>query len=375
MSISTELTRLEGAKSGILATLEGKGVAVPDDTVLDGVPTLIDSIEVGSGSEFVESRYYLRKIILTKDNGYQVIKIPVVGGQVVDLGEGEDVAESTRWSDEIYHAKSHPAMTFDGWTSPIELVDNTITIPSDVCIDYTVGGLYSTADGLLYIIGGYSNAGYTATQITASDLSNLSGFISAIWLPSGTVSVRISEGLTYLQEINIPAGVTTMYPALYSTKIKYLVIPESLLWYDNQFRGVSYLRDIALPVTCSTEALLGTFMDCVTLEYIYISEGATGLGNYVFQNCFSLRGLVLPATITIIGQSYLSTCTALRYIVCKSTTPPGIYTSDDIPLGCAILVPSTAVDAYKSATNWSSISGWIRADTPDNRISLGIADL
>ncbi|MFI3298775.1 MAG: hypothetical protein R3Y49_03115, partial [Rikenellaceae bacterium] len=158
MSISTELTRLEGAKSGILATLEGKGVAVPDDTVLDGVPTLIDSIEVGSGSEFVESRYYLRKIILTKDNGYQVIKIPVVGGQVVDLGEGEDVAESTGWSDEIYHAKSHPAMTFDGWTSPIELVDNTITIPSDVCMDYAVGGLYSTADGLLYIIGGYSNA-------------------------------------------------------------------------------------------------------------------------------------------------------------------------------------------------------------------------
>lgn len=49
MSISTEITRLENAKSAIKAAIEGKGVTVPDATLLDGMAALIESIQAGSG--------------------------------------------------------------------------------------------------------------------------------------------------------------------------------------------------------------------------------------------------------------------------------------------------------------------------------------
>lgn len=49
MSIQTELTRLTNAKSAIKAAIEGKGVTVPDATLLDGMAALIESIEAGGG--------------------------------------------------------------------------------------------------------------------------------------------------------------------------------------------------------------------------------------------------------------------------------------------------------------------------------------
>ena len=44
MSIQTELTRLTNAKAAIQAAIEGKGVTVPDGTLLDGMAALIDAI-------------------------------------------------------------------------------------------------------------------------------------------------------------------------------------------------------------------------------------------------------------------------------------------------------------------------------------------
>lgn len=49
MSIQTELTRLTNAKAAIKAAIEGKGVTVPDATLLDGMAALITSIQAGGG--------------------------------------------------------------------------------------------------------------------------------------------------------------------------------------------------------------------------------------------------------------------------------------------------------------------------------------
>ena len=50
MSIQTELTRITNAKAAIKAAIEGKGVTVPDATLLDGMASLIESIEAGGGA-------------------------------------------------------------------------------------------------------------------------------------------------------------------------------------------------------------------------------------------------------------------------------------------------------------------------------------
>ena len=50
MSIQTELTRITNAKAAIKTAIEGKGVTVPDGTLLDGMAALIESIQAGGGS-------------------------------------------------------------------------------------------------------------------------------------------------------------------------------------------------------------------------------------------------------------------------------------------------------------------------------------
>lgn len=49
MSIQTELTRIKNAKAAIKTAIEGKGVTVPEATLLDGMAALIESIEAGGG--------------------------------------------------------------------------------------------------------------------------------------------------------------------------------------------------------------------------------------------------------------------------------------------------------------------------------------
>ena len=49
MSIQTDLTRIKNAKAAIKAAIEGKGVTVPDATLLDGMAAMIESIGAGGG--------------------------------------------------------------------------------------------------------------------------------------------------------------------------------------------------------------------------------------------------------------------------------------------------------------------------------------
>lgn len=57
MSIQTELTRITNAKAAIAAAIAGKGVTVPDGTLLDGMASLIESIEAGGGGGGTGSGY------------------------------------------------------------------------------------------------------------------------------------------------------------------------------------------------------------------------------------------------------------------------------------------------------------------------------
>ena len=58
MSVQSEITRLANAKTAIATAIGGKGVTVPDGTLLDGMAVLIDSIEAGGGAENLFGTYF-----------------------------------------------------------------------------------------------------------------------------------------------------------------------------------------------------------------------------------------------------------------------------------------------------------------------------
>ena len=49
MSVQSEITRIESAKTAIATAIEGKGVTVPEGTKLDGMAALVEAISAGGG--------------------------------------------------------------------------------------------------------------------------------------------------------------------------------------------------------------------------------------------------------------------------------------------------------------------------------------
>ena len=55
MGVQSEITRLANAKTALATAIEGKGVTVPEGTLLDGMASLIESIQAGGGAIYTES--------------------------------------------------------------------------------------------------------------------------------------------------------------------------------------------------------------------------------------------------------------------------------------------------------------------------------
>lgn len=75
MSIQTDLTRIKNAKAAIKAAIEGKGVTVPDATLLDGMAALIESIEAGGGGGDISPFFRIGTYIPSEDQTKTVFKI------------------------------------------------------------------------------------------------------------------------------------------------------------------------------------------------------------------------------------------------------------------------------------------------------------
>lgn len=81
-----------------------------------------------------------------------------------------------------------------------------------------------------------------------------------------------------------------------------------------------------------------------------------------FQNCNKLTDITISDKVTFIGYMVFNNCTSLTTMTVKATTPPSLADSDAIPNTIqTIYVPENSVDAYKSATNWSSFASKIKA--------------
>lgn len=88
MSIQTELSRIINAKAAIKAAIEGKGVTVPEATLLDGMAALIESIEAGGGDVLINGKRCLFGTIIpsTRSNSIKVLThdetLDILGGSL-----------------------------------------------------------------------------------------------------------------------------------------------------------------------------------------------------------------------------------------------------------------------------------------------------
>ena len=92
MSISSEITRISNAKTAISESIANKGVTVPSGTKIDGMATLIDSIQTGGAAVQPSKSLTVTSngtTTITPDAPYDAIKqvdltVNVSGGGVED---------------------------------------------------------------------------------------------------------------------------------------------------------------------------------------------------------------------------------------------------------------------------------------------------
>lgn len=90
MSIATEITRLQTAKSNLITSIENKGVTVPSATKLDGFAALVDQISTGSTPNIQALSVTANGTYTASGgvDGYSPITVNVSGGGASNLVTG-----------------------------------------------------------------------------------------------------------------------------------------------------------------------------------------------------------------------------------------------------------------------------------------------
>lgn len=124
---------------------------------------------------------------------------------------------------------------------------------------------------------------------------------------------------------------------------------------DNLFDSSRFydLESIIIPNSV-TEIGSSAFSNCRSLTSITIPDSVTEISSSAFSNCTSLISITIPDRVTTIDGYAFYGCNSLTSVFCKANTPPSL--GSDVfsgnALGRKIYVPTTSVEAYKSAYGW-----------------------
>lgn len=146
-----------------------------------------------------------------------------------------------------------------------------------------------------------------------------------------------------------------------------ITIPYYVSSFGNyQCQSCRKLEKIVIPSnTRATETSQGMFYSCGRLKTVIIPEKITLINASMLNSCHSLSSLTLPSTVTNIYSSAFSSNYGMKEYHFLPTTPPTLADTNafsGIPSDCIIYVPQGCLDAYKTATNWSTYADYMQEE-------------
>lgn len=209
---------------------------------------------------------------------------------------------------------------------------------------------------------------YGITEIGTSSFSECTS-LRSITIPSSVTSIKDNAlyWCSSITELVIPDKVTRIPYRFINNgySLKSVIIKGTNLTYigSSAFSTCKSLSDINLP--SSVVGTLAGFSNCFSLKNINIPSGITAIDGGCFKNCYPLTKLTFSSNLTGINSTAFQGCVGMKEYHFLSTTPPTLYNTSafsSIPSDCIIYVPMESVDAYKTATNWSTYASKIQGE-------------
>ena len=365
MSIQTELTRITNAKAAIKTAIEGKGVTVPDGTMLDGMAALISSIQVGGGNTGGSTSAVPPKDVNFYDyDGTRLYSYTVAEARALtELPELPTqpglTCQGWNWTLTDIKAMNRAVdvgamyITDDGKTRLYITIaaDGRMTVPLHISQTVAEGVVIDWGDGsqteAMSVTGKnsithtYANIGHYTITLGVADGCTLGlGHDSSAYVVIGGSSnvdkaynnmlkkVEIGKGVERvgtcafqhcysLESITIPNSVTRIdgFAFQYCYSLASIIIPNSATLIDTYaFRECRSLESIIIPNSITT---IGTyaFCECRSLESIIIPNSIKTLSVRLFESCYSLASIIIPNSITIISTYAFRECLSLASII------------------------------------------------------------
>lgn len=204
------------------------------------------------------------------------------------------------------------------------------------------------------------------------------GTIETFGSSSTSASVDITKNYSLIGTYTIKVLVEN-YSVQKNSGVRYIngnhaeYLEEILQWQSNFFKVIPYnmlpysnITTLTIPEGV-TDVQTGV-RNCPNLINLNLPNSLT---NVDISGCPNLTTLTIPKNVTRINYVYIGSATNKATITFESETPCTISTSTFKTTDLQeIRVPMSAVDTYKSATNWSVYADYIVGYVPEDEITI-----
>ena len=218
---------------------------------------------------------------------------------------------------------------------------------------------------------GWDQKSFTEGTIEIINLDNSASFVAS----------SAFDGNKTIQTVNLPyATIVRNYAFRSCTSLTQVNLPMCSYISGSAFYGCTSLTQVSLPM-CSYIGIRA-FQSCISLTQVslpmcsYIGSSAfytcwdisqvslpmcSYIGNNAFWQCHPLAQVSLPMC-SYIGSNAFRGCTSLSIItigysnICSLNASSTFYNTKITSSTGSIYVPTSLVDSYKSAKNWSYFS-------------------
>lgn len=201
------------------------------------------------------------------------------------------------------------------------------------------------------------------TKIGDYAFSRCSGF-ATVTIPSNVTSMGsyVFSGCTSITKANADCTGGIGYGAfLDCSSLSQVTIGTHVTSISGNALRHTNIKNITIPDNVRS---IGdnAFQDCYSLSSITLSNSLTKINMFLFAHDSNLKNVVVPSGVTVIDKGAFSGCSSMTSLTVLPSTPPSLEYSDAFhSMGGTIYVPAASLNAYKTASGWSSYASKIKA--------------